>query len=323
MMLEADRFQNLKVPADLFKTETRAVLGEYNKNASNPVRKVYEALRDTAFKSHTYQHTTMGFLRDVENMPNMYDYSLEFFKRYYRPEYTTIIVAGDVKHDGVMQLVNKYWAEWKRGNYVPEIPNEPEQTTSLSAEVDWPTPTLPWVAVSFKGPAYSDDQKDKPALDLIGSLGFSQTSELYQKLVIKEQKVDTLLADFEDRRDPYLLTVLARVKDPKDIEYVKAEVIKAFDSYKAASPAKEKLDAVKSNLKYSFALSLDNSEAIALNLAPYISLRRTPETLNKLYDLYASITPQDIQQMAKKYFVETKRTTVVLAHKEKQNASQQ
>ena len=322
MMLEADRFQNLKVPVDLFKTETRAVLGEYNKNASSPVRKVYEALRETAFKSHTYQHTTMGFLRDVENMPEMYDYSLEFFKRYYRPEYVTIVVVGDVKHEGVLELANKYWAGWKRGSYTPEIPKEPEQTAPLSTEVAWPTPTLPWIAVSFKGPAYSDDQKDKAALDLIGSLGFSSTSDLYQKLVIKEQKVDTLFADFEDHRDPYLLTVAARVKDPKDTEYVKAEIIKAFDSFKTTVVAADKLNAVKSNLKYGFALSLDNSEAIASNLAPYISLKRTPETLNKLYDLYAAITPEDIQQMARKYFVETKRTTVVLAHKEKQNASQ-
>jgi zinc protease len=323
MMLEADRFQNLKVPVDDFKTETKAVLGEYNKNASSPVRKIYEALRETAFKSHTYQHTTMGFLRDVENMPNMYEYSLEFFKRYYRPEYVTIIVVGDVKHEGVVQLVNKYWAGWKRGNYTPEIPSEPEQTAPLSTEVAWPTPTLPWVAVAFKGPAYSDDQKDKPALDLISSLGFSQTSDLYQKLVIKEQKVDELFADFEDHRDPYLLTVGARVKDPKDIEYVKGEIIKAFDSFKTVAVAADKLNAVKSNLKYGFALSLDNSEAIAANLAPYIALKRTPETLNKLYDLYAAITPQDIQQMARKYFVETKRTTVVLSNKEKQNASQQ
>lgn len=321
MMLEADRFQNLKVPVDLFKTETRAVLGEYNKNASSPIRKIYEALRETAFKSHTYQHTAMGFLRDIENMPNMYDYSLEFFKRYYRPEYVTIIVAGDVKHDAVQQMVNKYWAGWKRGSYTPEIPHEAEQTRPLSTEVAWPTPTLPWVAVSFKGPAYSDDQKDKPALDLISSLGFSQTSELYQKLVIKEQKVDMIFADFEDHRDPYLLTVVARVKDPKDIDYTRTEIIKAFDSYKTTAVPADKLNAVKSNLKYGFALSLDNSEAIAANLAPFISLARTPETLNKLYDLYAAITPQDIQQMAKKYFVESKRTTVVLAHKERQNAS--
>ena len=321
MMLEADRFQNLKVPIELFKTETRAVLGEYNKNASSPVRKIYEALRETAFKSHTYQHTAMGFLRDIENMPNLYDYSLEFFKRYYRPEYTTIIVAGDVKHEGVKQLVNKYWAGWKRGDYAPEIPQEAEQTAPLSTEVAWPTPTLPWVAVSFKGPAYSDEQKEKPALDLISSLGFSQTSELYQKLVIKEQKVDTIFADFEDHRDPYLLTVVARVKDPKDVDYTKAEILKAFDSFRTTQVAADKLNAVKSNLKYAFALSMDNSEAIAANLAPYISLRRTPETLNKLYDLYAAVTPGDIQQSAKKYFVDSKRTIVVLAHKEKQNAS--
>jgi zinc protease len=317
MMLEADRFQNLKVPEELFKTETRAVLGEYNKNAANPVRKLYEVLRDTAFDKHTYEHTTMGYLRDIENMPNLYDYSLEFFRRYYRPEYTTIIVAGDVTPAGVLALVKKYWNDWKRGSYAPEIAREPEQTKELTATVDWPTPTLPWVAVAYKGPAYSDTVKDKPALDLLASLAFSQTSELYQRLVIKEQKVDALFADFEDHIDPYLLTVLARVKDPKDTDYVRGEIMKTFESFKATPVAKDKLDAVKSNLKYSFALSLDNSEAIASNIAPYIALARTPETLNKVYELYASVTPADIQQMAKKYFVEKHRTIVTLSHKEK------
>ena len=315
MRLEADRFQNLKVPIELFKTETKAVLGEYNKNASSPVRKLYEVLRDKGFASHTYQHTTMGYLRDVENMPNQYEYSLEFFKRYYRPEYTTIVVAGDVQHDNVLALVNKYWSKWQRGSYVPKIPTEQEQKAERVSEVDWPTPTLPWLAIAYKGPGYSDEVKDKPALDLIASLGFSQNSELYQRLVIKEQKVDTLGADFEDHRDPYLLTVLARVKDPKDVDYVRGEIIKTFESFKTLSVAKEKLDAVKSNLKYSFALSLDNSEAIAANLAPFIALRRTPETINKVYDLYAAITPADLQAMAKKYFVETHRNVVTLSHK--------
>lgn len=323
MMLEADRFQNLKVPIDLFKTETKAVLGEYNKNAANPVRKLFEVQRDTAYKAHTYKHTTMGFLRDVENMPNMYDYSLEFFKRYYRPEYTTIIVAGDVKHENVASMVNKYWAGWQHGNYVPDIPNEPEQTQDLVAKVDWPTPTLPWVLVSYKGAAFSDTQKDQAALDLIGALGFSQNSELYQRLVIKEQKVDALFSDNEDHRDPYMLSVGARVKDPKDVEYVKNEIIKTFDSFKSTLVPKEKLDVVKSNLKYSFALGLDNSEAIAAGLASYIALRRTPEALNKVYDLYAAITPEDIQAMARKYFVEKHRTIVTLSSKENaKNAGQ-
>lgn len=317
MSVEADRFQNLKVPEDLFKTETRAVLGEYNKNSSNPVNKLFETLRDTAFQAHTYKHTTMGFLRDVENMPNQYDYSLEFFKRYYRPEYTTIIISGDVKREDALQMTKKYWGTWTRGEYKPEIAKEGEQTKELTAHVDWTSPTLPWIAVAYKGPAFSDEQKDMPSMDLISNLGFSENSELYQRLVIKEQKVDALFASFEDHIDPYLLTVMARVKDPKDLTYVRQEIIKTFDSFKTTKVSKEKLEAVKSNLKYSFALTMDNSQAIASTIAPYVALRRTPETINKLFDVYASITPEDIQQMAGKYFVEKQRTVVTLANKEK------
>src|SRR5438105_2936658 len=67
--VEADRFQHLDYTPDVFKTETLAVLGEYNKNSSLPVRKIDEVMRNTAFDQHTYKHTTMGFLADVQNMP--------------------------------------------------------------------------------------------------------------------------------------------------------------------------------------------------------------------------------------------------------------
>jgi zinc protease len=318
MMIEADRFQNLKVPEDLFKTETKAVLGEYNKNASDPLRKMFEVLRDTAFQTHTYKHTTMGFLRDIENMPNMYDYSLEFFRRYYRPEYTTIIVCGDVQHAPTLAMVKKYWGEWKRGNYVPSIPSEGEQTKELAGHVEWPSTTLPWVMVAYKGPPYSDEQKDMPAMDLIGNLGFSPTSDLYQQLVIREQKVDVLFYSFEDHVDPYLLTVGARVKDLKNLNYVRDEILKTFESFKTTPVAADKLEAVKSNLKYSFALSLNNSEAIAAGIAPYVALRRTPETINKLFEVYGSIAPGDLRQMAKKYFAASRRTVVTLSQKEQQ-----
>src|ERR1700674_633108 len=40
LMMEADRFQNLKYSEPEFKTETQAVLGEYNKNSSHPLRKL-------------------------------------------------------------------------------------------------------------------------------------------------------------------------------------------------------------------------------------------------------------------------------------------
>src|SRR5580693_4039138 len=53
VMVKADRFQNLKYSPEGFKTETLAVLGEYNKNSANPAQKLDETVRDTAFLRHT------------------------------------------------------------------------------------------------------------------------------------------------------------------------------------------------------------------------------------------------------------------------------
>ena len=65
-------------------------------------------MKNTAFDVHTYKHTTMGFFEDIVDMPNQYEYSRQFFKRYYRPEYCTVVVVGDVTAEQVNNLAQKY-----------------------------------------------------------------------------------------------------------------------------------------------------------------------------------------------------------------------
>jgi len=93
---------------------------------------------------------------------------------------------------------------------------------------------------------------------------------------------------------------------------VRTDILAAFNRFKQAPVPADKLEAVKSHLRYRFLLSLDNSESIAATLASYIALRRTPETINRLYDLYSRVTPQDVQRVSKKYFVDDGRTIVTL-----------
>lgn len=318
--LNADTFQHLKYAPDAFKTETKAVLGEFNKNSANPSEKIFEVLRATAFKKHTYEHTTMGFIKDIEDMPNQYDYSLQFYKRYYRPENVTIIVVGDVQHDPVLALVKKYFGDWQRGNYTPQIPAEPQQDAPREENINWPSPSLPYVDVAFRGPAYSDTDKDHAALDLLQAYAFGENSELYQRLVLKEQKVDALGSSFSDRLDPELFYVEARVKDEKDVPDVRDQILATFKRYTTELIPQAKLDETRARQRYSFALSLDSSEAIAATLAEYIALRGTPETINKLYALYDQITPADIRAAAAKYFVDHNRTIVTLTSKAKGGA---
>ena len=312
MRMEADRFQNLDYSLTGFQTEALAVLGEYNKNSASPFLKISETLQATAFKKHTYAHTTMGYLADIKDMPNQFAYSKEFFKRFYRPEYTTILVVGDIQVDQVRELAKRYWSGWQRGSYTSPIEAEPPQDASRSAHIDWPTPTLPILTIAFRAPAYSDTEKDSAALDLIAELGFSENSPLYKKLVLDNQQTDSLQASNAGQVDPNLFTIFSRVKKKEDMPGVQEEVLSTLAGFKDTPVARERLDRVRRNLRYSLAVSMDNSEAIARTLARAIALRRTPETLNKIADVYESITPDDLVQVARKYFTENNRTVITL-----------
>lgn len=312
LAMEADRFQNLEYAEPAFRTEALAVLGEYNKNSASPTSKLMEVLRDTAFDKHTYKHTTMGFLADIKEMPNQFDYSRQFFQRFYRPEYVTVLVVGDVNPEKVRATVGKHFGTWKRGDYRAQIAAEPPQNAPRNNHVDWPSRTLPWLAMGFRTPGYSDSDKVYAVLDLIGSIGFSENSDLYKKLVIEEQKVDALFGGVSAHEDPYLFTILTRIKNPADMDTVRDEILATANSFQHTLVPQERLDAVKKRLRYRFALTLDNSEAIASTLAHFVALRRTPETINKLHDVYSSITPEDLQAAAKKYLIDSGRTIVTL-----------
>jgi zinc protease len=312
--LEADRFQNLKYTQDQFRTETRAVLGEYNKNFADPMRKLQEIVRQTAFKMHTYGHTTMGYEKDVESMPEMYDYGLQFFDRYYRPEHTTITIVGDVTPEEALPLVRKHWGSWQHGTYSVNIPTEPPQNEPKTVDYKFHTPTLPIVNIAFHAPAYDDAINDSAVLDVISFHSFSENSTLFKQLVVEEQKVETLFPSYYDHVDPYLFEATAMVKDVKDMEYVTSKILETFEGLKTNAIPTSELDDVKSHLRYQFALGMDSTPSIAATLAHYIGLRRTPETINKRYELYRRVTADDVMRVAKKYFIEQERTIATLKY---------
>jgi len=314
LRIEADRFQNLSYPVEAFKTESRAVLGEYNKNSANPIQKLYEVLRAKAFTTHTYRHTTMGFIEDIEDMPNQYEYSKTFFSRWYRPENTAVIVAGDVDPDQVIPLVEKYWGGWAPGSGEKiAIPQEPAPKGSAYAHVPWETPTAPWVVVAFRGPAFSETGKDSAAMDLLMSVNFGNSSDFYRRLVEQEQKVDQVFAASPNNADPELIYVFARVKNADDVLYVRDEILRTFATARAGTIDAGKLEEAKSNARYSFTASLDNTDAIAGTLATFVRHRRSYDTINNFYRAYDSLTPADLDAAAKKYFIDDSLVVATLS----------
>jgi zinc protease len=313
LMIEADRFKNLNYSVEDFKTESRAILGEYNKNSANPVQKLFEVLADTAYTTHTYKHTTMGFLKDIEDMPNQFEYAKTFFSRWYRPEYTTVIVAGDVDPQKTLALVEKYWGDWKPGTFKLDIPQEPPPSGPKYAHVAWETPTLPWVVVAFHGPAFSDENKEFASVDMLLDLWFGPTSDLYKKLVEQEQVVDALGSFFGPNKDPGLIPVYARLKKASDAVYVRDEILKTIAAAKSTPIGAQRLRDAKSNARYSFVRRLDNTEAIAGTIASFAHFEREYETLNNVYARYEELTPDDLLAAARRYLTDARMVVTTLS----------
>jgi zinc protease len=313
--VEADRFQNLAYSLEGFKTEARAILGEYNKNSANPIQKLIEVQRNSAFEIHPYKHTTMGFIEDIEDMPNEFDYSRSFFERWYRPRNAAVVIVGDVVPDEVFPLVEKYWGPWKAGEDTTiSIPSEPPSNHSVYEHVEWPTAGQPWVAVAFHGPAASTVETDSAALDMLFDLQFGETSELYKRLVEDEQIVDQFFPYVPSSKDPSLVTVFARVKEDSDVLTVRDAILTTLATARTRPVEAQRLADAKANSRNGFVRTLDNTGRIAGTLARFVSYERSFDTLNDTYRIYDSLTPELLQAAAQRYFIDSGLVVTTLSH---------
>ena len=290
--LEADRFQKLSYSEEDFRTEALAVNGEYLKNFSNPISKMFERLSDLMYTEHTYKHTTMGFIEDIEAMPDQIEYSLTFFDRWYRPEKTVVILVGDVDAEATFELVKKYWGDWERGDYNIDVPVEPPLGGPKYEHMQWDSPTQPWLVMAYRGPAYQPTEKDMPSLDLLSSVYLSDSSALYRKLVIQDQSVDQLFGYFPDQKDPGMLMIFARLTDAAHSVDVRDAINATLVEARTQLVDTKKVEETKSRLRFGFrivaginlvncfgsAKELHEARKIRADVAGIIQLRRESVT---------------------------------------------
>jgi zinc protease len=313
MELEADRFMHLHYGIEAFQKEAAAVLGEYNKNASIPFNALFEKLHDTAYTTHTYKHTTMGFLKDIEDMPNQYEHSLAFFERWYRADNAALVVAGDVDPDRVVTLADRFYRDWRPGTKPFAAPVEPAQAGERVAHISWPAPTLPLLAMAFHAPAFDADDAEGRALDLLAQAYFAPTSALHKELVLDRQWVEWLAAGAEDRRDPGQFVVLARVKDVERLGDVRAAIQRTLEDAATSPLTRERLDEVKSRLRYGFLSGLQTPDQVASTVCYYAQLTGETSSIDRTYATLRAIQADDVRRAAARAFGPSNRTVVTLA----------
>ena len=322
--LEAARFRNLDFTEEIFKTEAGAVLGEYRRNASNPRLRMSEHLLELAFPDHSYGHTTIGYLKDIEDMPNKYGAALDFYKTYYRPNNVVLIVAGDVRAQEIFELTEKLYGDWEPGEQ-PDIPNAGPLAGPRREHVPWGADVPPQVLYSYRMPAFRPSSSEGVVGQLLPELLAGETAPLFQRLRYEKKTASRffLYSGHYESFDSRLLILSATLfKEPFEaragayFDEVISDIEKAFSDlreYSVIPDAGKQLEELKSKFRFDF-LSLLNSPAnIAEQFAWYYRFERNPQVFDTLVNAVESLTPADIDAFARTYFTRKSRVIVTMA----------
>jgi zinc protease len=314
--LEADRFQNLRYGEDVFRTEAGAILGEYQQGRLSPFRFLDEAVRARAWDRHTYGHTTIGLEPDIRAMPEMYDYSLDFYRRHYRPENVVLVLAGDFDTAEAKRLIREHYSDWEPGYAPPDIPVEPRQTAPRDSLVLYPGRTLPILSVNYKAPAWSATDTVAVALGVLGRAAFGPNSDLNRRLVLQQRRAQFLSAGFGLSRDPGLVSLSTMITNPADVEAVEAEILAEVERFRNELVDEATLAAVRSNMKYGFLMGLEEAQGIAFSLIPFVINTGTVEAVEAYFRTLEAVTPEHMREAARRYLVPEGRTTITMVQAE-------
>jgi predicted Zn-dependent peptidase len=305
MSLESERFLD-PVFREFYK-EKQVILEERRLRTDNsPIGKMIEEFLDTAYTTHPYKRPVIGYSEDINNLTR--EDVEEFFETYYAPNNLTVAIVGDVNPDEVEQLAKTYFGRFKAQPQASAVTKvEPPQAETREVTVNFPS--QPWYLEGYHIPAL--DHPDYPIYEVIAELLSSgRTSRLYQALV--EEKQVALSAQgfsgFPGNKYPNLMLVYALTSPGTSVEELAIALRAEIERLKTEPVKPEELARVKTQLKAGLLRTLDSNMGMARILAEYEaktgSWRNIFDELSKL----ETITPEDIQRVARQTFTAENRT---------------
>ncbi|WP_374164205.1 M16 family metallopeptidase [Arcticibacter sp. MXS-1] len=312
--LESDRMLSLAFSEKSLEVQRNVVCEEFKQRYLNhPYGDVWLKLRPLAYKSHPYRWATIG-----KELSHIEDARMEdvraFFKKYYTPSNAILVVAGDIKSDEVMQLVEKWFGEIPPGEkHNRVVPQEEVQLEERRETVHADVP-LNAIYITFHMPARTEAGYYEA--DLISDiLSRGNSSRLYVNL-IKEQKLfSEINAYVTGSIDPGLLVIEGKPLDGISVEHAEKAVWDLLEKLKEELVPDEELTKVKNKVESTMVFAEMSLLDKAMNLA-FFELLGDAEELNRETEKYLKVSAEDIRNSSAEIFKRTNCSTLLyLANK--------
>ncbi len=306
------------LPAEEVDRERDVILREIDMGLDDPDRQLSQALFRTAFQCHPYREPVIGHRSLYEKVTR--DELMAYYKARYVPNNIVVSIVGAVAPEACLRAVEATFGQVARGRLAPvQIEEEPVQLATRREDIvgDY---NIFRGGLGFKVPHLS--HPDSPRLDALAhALGGGESSLLWERLR-NEQK----LVHYIDCRNwnpgGRGLMWISYVCDPEqqgEVEAAIHDVIRDVCESGLSESVVEKArrQALSGEINGRKTMS---GQASRLGLGEVVigDIHYGRRYLKRLQ----SVTPQDLQLVAKAYLVEESMSAVTLGPKSDEEAAQ-
>lgn len=305
--LESDRMVNLVVNEQSFRTELGVVQNERRfRNENNPDGMIEQEMYGLAFKKHPYHWPVVGYQEDLDRMSA--ENAREFYQNYYNPSHATIIMVGDVTPDHALEVVKRYYGKLPgKASPAHVIEAEPPQketrrkTLALNIQVQ-----KVWIA--YRVPAITSP--DAPKLEVLASVLAGGKSSRLQRALVETGIASSVEASNPGNEDPSLFIIAVNLQKGKKAAQAEAVVNRELQRLFREPIADREMERVQNRLSFDFYSSLSSSYEKARFLGYFEATANDFQKGIEFRKDVAKVTPAEVQQAVKAYFVPDNRTVL-------------
>lgn len=296
--LEADRMVNLNLDEDEIQKEREVVKEERRMRVENSSSGLaFETLMEMTFEGHPYGWSVIGSM-DHLNATTMDDFKA-FYKRYYAPNNSVLVIVGDFNPEQVKKWIDKYYAEIPASEIQRKPPTslKPQTARKFKRIEKFDTRTF---GVFFRVPGIGE--RDAYVLDILAeALGSGEDSRLHKSLVDKMSLASSVSSWNYSLSHAGLLNITVNMIGKGRFDLVESEILRELDRIKQKGLSEMELKRTKDRIMLEFTTILATGRGKGRVLAATELIRGDYKEFFNDFKIYESVTNEDIKRVAKKY----------------------
>lgn len=309
LWLESDRMLALNIGKRPFEVQRKVVVEEFKETCLNePYGDAWHHLSELMYREHPYRWPVIGLTPEhLENAT--LDDVRAFYHNWYCPNNAVLSIAGNVRTDEVVKMVEKWFGGIPAGpaqqrNLPPEPPQSAPQRRELQAQVPVPAVYLAFRMASRLDPEFY-------TADLLADvLAQGQSSRLYRRLLKEQRLFSTIDAYVTGNIDPGLFVIEGRPAEGISPETALEAIWAELELLR-----REEIDTRELvKIQHRFESTVVFSETSVLNKAQnlgFYEILNGAEWMNEEVNTYLAIRPAELRRTAEKLFVPENSGTLI------------